>query len=50
MYIDKDRGLIIKKDDIVEGSPEILRKLAQNNLKPNRRGKVKFKQLFKEEK
>ncbi|MFA6721813.1 MAG: YcxB family protein [Bacilli bacterium] len=50
MYIDKDRGLIIKKDDIVEGSPEILRKLAQKNLKPNRRGKVKFKQLFKEEK
>lgn len=50
LYIDKDRGLIVKKDDIVEGSPEILRKLAQNNLKPNRRGKVKFKKLYKDEK
>ena len=50
MYIDKDRGLVINKVDIIEGSVEVFRKLVQNNLKPNQRGKVKFKQLFKEEK
>jgi len=48
MYIDKERGLVIDKNDIVEGSPEMLRKLAQNNLKPNRKGKVKFKKMFKD--
>ncbi|MCK9536181.1 MAG: YcxB family protein [Bacilli bacterium] len=47
LYIDKERGLVIDKNDIVEGSVEALRKLVQNNLKPNQRGKIKFKQLFK---
>lgn len=46
MYIDKDRGLVIDKNNIIEGSVETLRKLIRNNLKPNRKGKIKFKQLI----
>ena len=46
MYIDKDRGLVLNKNDFEEGTVEMLRKLIQNNLKPNRRGKIKFKQYI----
>lgn len=50
MYIDKDRGLVIVKEDIVEGSPEVFEKLARNNLKPDKKGKVNFKKMYKENK
>lgn len=50
MYVDKDRGLVIPKADIVEGSPAIFEKLVKNNLKPDKKGKVKFKKVYKEKK
>ncbi|MCK9470377.1 MAG: YcxB family protein [Bacilli bacterium] len=50
MYVDKDRGLVIPKADMVEGSPEIFEKLVKNNLKPNKKGKVNFKKVYKENK
>jgi len=47
MYIDKDRGLVIPKEDIIDGNVEVLRKLVTNNLKPNRKGKSKYKKMYK---
>ncbi|HBP26202.1 MAG TPA: hypothetical protein DD618_04550 [Acholeplasmatales bacterium] len=46
-YIDKDRGLIIPKADIVEGNLDLFRKLIQNNFPRNKKGKVKFKIMYK---
>lgn len=48
MYVDKDRGLVVPKADIVEGSTEIFEKLVRNNLKPDKKGKVKFIKVYKE--
>jgi hypothetical protein len=48
MYIDQDRGLVIPKADIVEGSADIFRKLAMNNLKKDKKGKPKFRQMAKD--
>lgn len=48
MYIDKDRGLVLAKADIIEGSPEAFEKMARANLKPNKKGKIKYKVNYKE--
>lgn len=49
MYIDRDQGLIFSKDGIVEGDIETFRKLAMNNLRPGKKGKVRYFKKFKEE-
>jgi hypothetical protein len=50
MYMDRDRGLVFAKDTIVEGDIETFRKLAMNNLRPNKKGKVKYFIKYKENK
>jgi hypothetical protein len=50
IYTGPSEGIFIVKADIIEGSVELFRKLAQNNMKPNRKGKVKYKKYFKENK
>lgn len=50
IYTGPTEGIFIVKKDIVEGSVELFRKLAENNMKPNRKGKVKYKKYFKENK
>lgn len=42
MYTSDRTGLFIKKEDIVEGSVELFRKLANANMIPNKRGKIKY--------
>ncbi len=49
IYLQDDMGLVAKKDCIVEGNIETLRKLAQNNLKPSKKGKIPFKKTYKGE-
>ena len=46
--INDDQGLVVAKDGIVKGDSELLRKLAMNNLKPNKKGKVPFKKIYKD--
>lgn len=48
MYVDKDRGLVIPKADMIEGNPKLFEKLVLNNIKPNKKGKVNFKKMYKE--
>ena len=48
IYINDDQGLVVAKDGIVKGDSELLRKLAMNNLKPNKKGKVPFKKIYKD--
>ena len=36
-------GLFIKKEDIIEGSSELFRKLAINNMKPDKKGRILYK-------
>lgn len=48
LYINDDQGLVVAKDGIVKGDSELLRKLAMNNLKPNKKGKVPFKKIYKD--
>ncbi len=48
IYINDDQGLVVSKDGIVKGDSELLRKLAMNNLKPNKKGKVPFKKIYKD--
>ena len=50
MYIDSDRGLVVVKEDIVEGSPEVFEKLARDNMRPNKKGKINYKKMYKENK
>lgn len=50
MYIDRDRGLVFTKDSILDGDLETFRKLAMNNLRPGKKGKVRYFKRFKEEK
>ncbi|MGD9605403.1 MAG: YcxB family protein [Bacilli bacterium] len=47
-YIDKDRGLVIVKADIVEGDVELFRKLINQNFPKNKKGKAKFQIMYKE--
>ena len=48
MYVDRDRGLVIPKADMVEGDSKIFEKLVRNNLKPDKKGKINFKKMYKE--
>lgn len=48
IYVNKEQGFILIKSDIIEGSANIFKKLAQNNMKPNKKGKVKYIVKFKE--
>ncbi|MGD9886872.1 MAG: YcxB family protein [Bacilli bacterium] len=48
LYIDKDRGLVIVKTDIVEGGVELFRKLIIQNFPKNKKGQPKFKKMYKE--
>lgn len=48
LYINDDQGLVVAKDGIVKGDSELLRKLTMNNLKPNKKGKVPFKKIYKD--
>ncbi|HEY8395514.1 MAG TPA: YcxB family protein [Bacilli bacterium] len=50
MYIDRDQGLVFKKESIVEGDIETFRKLAMKNLRPGKKGKIRYFKKFKEEK
>jgi len=47
--IDRDQGLIFKKESITEGDVETFRKLAMRNMRPGRRGKVRYFIKFKED-
>jgi hypothetical protein len=49
MYIDRDRGLVFNKESIVEGDIGTFRKLAMNNMRPGKKGKIKYFKRFKEE-
>lgn len=48
MYIDRDRGLVFSKESFAEGDIETFRKLAMNNLKPSKKGKIRYFKNFKE--
>ena len=50
IYTGPSEGIFIVKEDIIEGDVELFRKLAENNMKPNKKGKVKYKKYFKEKK
>lgn len=50
IYTGPQQGIFIKKEDIVEGDIELFRKIAQSNMTPNRRGKVKYKIRYREDK
>jgi hypothetical protein len=41
--------LIFKKESITEGDVETFRKLAMRNMRPGRRGKVRYFIKFKED-
>ena len=43
IYLVDQSGLFIKKVDIVEGSAELFRKLAINNMKVDKKGRVLYK-------
>lgn len=48
LYVNDDQGLVVSKDGIIKGDSDLLRKLAMNNLKPNKKGKVPFKKIYKD--
>lgn len=50
MYVDSDKGLVVIKSDIIEGDTETFEKLAKKYMKPNKKGKVNFKKMYKEKK
>lgn len=50
IYTGPSQGLFIVKADIIEGDVELFRRLAENNMRKNRKGKVKYKKYFKEPK
>ena len=43
IYLTDQSGLFIKKEDIIEGSAELFRKLAINNMKTDKKGRVLYK-------
>lgn len=43
IYLTDQSGLFIKKEDIIEGSSELFRKLAINNMKPDKKGGILYK-------
>lgn len=48
IYTGPNQGVFIVKGDIVEGSVGLFRKLAFNNMKRNKKGKVKYRKYYKE--
>lgn len=50
IYLQDTSGFLITKKDIIEGDLEGFRKLVQNQLPKNRKGKVKYKITYKEKK
>jgi phosphate/sulfate permease len=50
IYLAANQGVFIVKADIIEGSVALFRKLANNNMKKNKKGKVQYKMYFKEQK
>lgn len=43
VYLNEENGIFIVKDDIIEGDMEFFRKLANANMKKNKKGKVPYK-------
>jgi hypothetical protein len=50
IYTGPQTGIFIVKKDIIEGDVELFRKIAENNMRKNRKGKAKYKKYFKENK
>jgi len=46
-YTSNEHGFIVKKDDIVEGDVETIRGYCKKLLRPDKKGKVPFKQVRK---
>lgn len=49
IYVTDDMGLVVKKDCIIEGDVETLRKLITRNLKPGKKGKIPYFKKYKGE-
>lgn len=47
IYLNEENGIFMVKEDIIEGDLEYFRKLAESNLKKNRKGKVPYKRYGK---
>lgn len=43
VYLNEENGIFIVKNDIIEGDMEFFRKLANANMKKNKKGKVPYK-------
>lgn len=43
IYLGDDNGIFIVKDDIIEGDVQLFRKLAEANLKKEKKGKIPYK-------
>jgi hypothetical protein len=43
IYLSEDNGVFIVKDDIIEGDVETFRKMAEANLKKDKKGKLPYK-------
>lgn len=43
VYLNEENGIFIVKDDIIEGDMEFFRKLANANMKKNKKGKIAYK-------
>lgn len=48
LYVADDQGLVASKEGIVKGDVALLRKLITDNMKPNKKGKIAFKKLYKD--
>lgn len=48
LYVSDDQGLVASKEEIVKGDEALLRKLITDNMKPNKKGKIAFKKLYKD--
>ncbi|MFA6627767.1 MAG: YcxB family protein [Bacilli bacterium] len=47
IYTGQNQGIFIVKRDMIEGSADLFRKLAHKYMKPNKKGKVKYKTYFR---
>ncbi|MFA5542649.1 MAG: YcxB family protein [Bacilli bacterium] len=47
IYTGPSTGIFIVKDDIIEGSVELFRKIAKDNMKKTKKGKVKYTEYNK---
>lgn len=48
IYVSDEMGLVVKKENIVEGDVEVLRKLITRGLKPGKKGKIPYKKKYKD--